>query len=72
MLKTFRRHAIVVIIIIAAIITPPDVVSQILVSLPLIVLYEVSIFIASKVNPLPKDDPEDDDEYDYDESKNKD
>lgn len=72
MLKTFRRHAIVVIIIIAAVITPPDVVSQILVSLPLILLYEASIFIASRVNPLPKDEPEADDEYDYDESKNKD
>jgi len=72
MLKTFRRHAIVVIIIIAAIITPPDVISQILVSLPLIMLYEVSIFIASKVNPIPKEAPEEDDAYDYDESKNKD
>ncbi len=68
MLKSFRRHAVVVIVIIAAIITPPDVASQILVSLPLIVLYEVSIIIAGKVNPLPKDEP-DSDEYDYDETK---
>ena len=76
MLRTFRRHAIVVVIIIAAVITPPDVVSQILVSLPLIGLYEVSIWIAGRVNPLAKDEDEDKDadkdEYDYDESKNKD
>jgi sec-independent protein translocase protein TatC len=60
------------VIIIAAVITPPDVASQILVSLPLIGLYEVSIWIAGRVNPLPKDEEEDKDEYDYDESKNKD
>lgn len=45
-LSTYRRHAIVVIIIIAAIITPPDVVSQSLVAIPLLVLYEVGILIA--------------------------
>jgi len=72
MLKSFRRHAIVVVVIIAAVITPPDVASQILVSLPLIGLYEVSILIASKVNPIPKEEPEDNDEFDYDESRNKD
>jgi sec-independent protein translocase protein TatC len=69
-LKTYRRHAIVVIIVIAAVITPPDVASQILVSLPLIALYEVSILIAKRVNPLPPDDPApESDEYDYDENK---
>jgi sec-independent protein translocase protein TatC len=48
-MKKYRRHAIVVILIVAAIITPPDVFSQILVTLPLLVLYEVSIFIAGRV-----------------------
>lgn len=48
-MKKYRRHAIVVILIVAAIITPPDVFSQILVTLPLLVLYEVSIFIATRV-----------------------
>lgn len=42
----FRRHAVVVILIIAAILTPPDVISQILVALPILLLYEVSIVIA--------------------------
>jgi sec-independent protein translocase protein TatC len=48
-MKKYRKHAIVVILIVAAIITPPDVFSQILVTLPLLVLYEVSIFIAARV-----------------------
>lgn len=49
MLKTYRKHAILVIVVLAAIITPPDVASQIIVSIPLYGLYEVSIWIAKKV-----------------------
>lgn len=48
-LKTYRRYAIVIIVIIAAVITPPDVVSQSLVAIPLLILYEVSIFMASRI-----------------------
>lgn len=48
-LRTYRRHAIVVLLIIAAIITPPDVISQVIVTLPLLLLYEISILIASRV-----------------------
>ncbi|MCU0366892.1 MAG: twin-arginine translocase subunit TatC [Bacteroidales bacterium] len=48
-MRKYRKHSIVVIIVIAAVITPPDVFSQILVSLPLLLLYEVSIFIAARV-----------------------
>lgn len=48
-LKTYRRHAIVVILIVAAIITPPDVITQLLVSIPLYSLYEVGIVIAKRV-----------------------
>jgi len=48
-LRNFRRHAIVVILIIAAIITPPDVVSQTLVAIPLYALYEISILVVAKV-----------------------
>lgn len=44
-LQKYRKHSIVIILIIAAIITPPDPFSQILVSAPLILLYEISIFI---------------------------
>lgn len=48
-MRTYRKHAIVVIFIISAIITPPDVFSQTLVAIPLLILYEVSIFISSRV-----------------------
>jgi sec-independent protein translocase protein TatC len=48
-MRKYRKHAIVVIFIIAAIITPPDVFSQTLVAIPLLILYEVSILISAKV-----------------------
>ena len=45
-LKTYRKHAIVLVLILAAIITPPDVISQIIVTIPIVILYEISIIIA--------------------------
>lgn len=48
-MRTYRRHAIVVILILAAIITPPDVLDQMLVFIPLYVLYEISILISARV-----------------------
>lgn len=48
-LRTNRRYALVVILIIAAIITPPDVVSQTVVTMPLWILYEISIVLAARV-----------------------
>jgi sec-independent protein translocase protein TatC len=47
-LRKYRRHAFVVNLIVAAILTPPDVTSQILVSLPILLLYEVSIMVAAR------------------------
>ena len=41
----YRSHAIVIILIISAVMTPPDVVSQLLMAVPLCVLYEISIFV---------------------------
>lgn len=58
MLKDFFRYAVVLIFIIAAILTPPDVISQMLMAAPLLVLYGVSIWIAKVVNPAPKDEDE--------------
>lgn len=49
-LKKYRRHAFVIILIVSAIITPPDVFSQIMVSLPIVVLYEISIVISRRIN----------------------
>ena len=54
-LKTYRKHAIIIILVISAIITPPDVVSQVLIALPLLVLYQISIFISKNVI---KNDPD--------------
>ena len=45
-LRKKRRHAIVILLIIAAIVTPPDVFTQIVLAIPLIILYEVSIILA--------------------------
>ncbi len=48
-LKQYRRHALVVVFILAAIITPPDLTSQVLVALPLLVLYEISVIVSRRV-----------------------
>lgn len=48
-LITYRRHAIVVILIISALVTPPDPVTQLLVTFPLILLYQASILISKWV-----------------------
>lgn len=58
MLKDFFRYAIVIIFIVAAILTPPDVLSQLLMAAPLILLYGISIYIAKVFNPAPKEDEE--------------
>lgn len=48
-LRNYRKWAYVVILIIAAIVTPPDVISQVIVTIPLVFLYEISIFISKAV-----------------------
>jgi sec-independent protein translocase protein TatC len=48
-LRNTRKYAIVIILIIAAIVTPPDVVSQITVTIPMVLIYEASIFISAFV-----------------------
>jgi sec-independent protein translocase protein TatC len=49
-LKTYRKYAYVIILIVAAIITPsPDWTSQLIVTVPLIILYEISIGITARV-----------------------
>lgn len=49
-MKTYRRHAVVVLLILSAILTPPDPGTMILIFLPLMLLYEVSIVISRRVN----------------------
>ena len=48
-MKTYRKHAYVLMLLLSAVITPPDVFSQIMVCIPLVLLYEVGIFISHRV-----------------------
>ena len=48
-LRQYWKYAVVIILIVAAIVTPPDVVSQLIVAIPMLLIYEVSIFISSIV-----------------------
>ena len=57
-----RKIMIVIIFILAAIITPPDVVSQVMVALPMILLYELSIGLSSLVGRRRNTDQEEDED----------
>lgn len=48
-LKKYRKHAVVAVLILAAIITPPDMISQVIVSIPILLLYELGIFVVTRV-----------------------
>tara|TARA_R110001632_G_scaffold97231_3_gene203731 strand:- start:4024 stop:4839 length:816 start_codon:yes stop_codon:yes gene_type:complete len=48
-LKRYRKHALVIVLIVAAIITPPDVASQVIVAIPILILYEISIKVSKRV-----------------------
>lgn len=48
-LRKYRKHAIVGVLILSAVITPPDMISQIIVSIPILLLYEISILITARV-----------------------
>lgn len=48
-LREKRRYAIVLVFAVAAVVTPPDILSQILLAVPLLVLYEISIFLVARV-----------------------
>ncbi|PPK85155.1 Sec-independent protein translocase TatC [Neolewinella xylanilytica] len=47
-MRQYRRHSIIGILILSAVLTPPDVVTQILIAVPLYTLYEISIFVAKR------------------------
>jgi len=48
-LKKYRKHALVLVLILSAVITPPDVASQIIVSVPIMLLYEIGIYVSKIV-----------------------
>ena len=49
LLRKYRKHAVIVILILGAMLTPPDPFSQVLIAIPLVMLYQVGIFIAKRV-----------------------
>jgi len=51
-LRKYRRYAFVIILIVAAVVTPPDVISQTIVTIPLVILYEASILIAARIDRI--------------------
>ncbi len=63
-MKDFFKYAIVLIFIVAAFLTPPDVLTQLLMAIPLIVLYGVSIIIVRFVNPADEEDETADEDED--------
>jgi sec-independent protein translocase protein TatC len=48
-LRKYRKFALVIVLILSAIITPPDIASQVIVTIPVIILYEISIYISKSV-----------------------
>ncbi len=48
-LKEYRKFALILVLVLAAIITPPDIISQVIVAVPMIILYEISIKISKYI-----------------------
>lgn len=65
-LKDFFRYAVLMIFVLAALLTPPDILTQLLMAAPLIVLYGVSILIVKMVNPHIEEEDDEGDEGDDD------
>ncbi len=59
-MKSFFKYAVIIIFMVAALLTPPDVLTQLLMAGPLIILYGVSILLVRMVNPAPPEDEEED------------
>jgi len=68
-LKDFFKYAVLIIFVLAALLTPPDVLTQLLMAAPLIILYGVSIYIVRAVNPHKEEDEEDEEDEEETESK---
>lgn len=54
-LRKYRKYALVVVLVLSAIITPPDISTQVIVAIPILILYEISIFISRFV--VKKEEP---------------
>jgi len=72
-MTSFFKYAIVIIFIVAALLTPPDVLTQLLMAGPLVILYLLSILIVKIVNPAaPIEDEEDEEEEESEEDEKSD
>lgn len=60
-MKNFFKYAVIIIFVVAALLTPPDILTQLLMAGPLIILYGISILLVRMVNPAPPEDEEEDD-----------
>ncbi len=66
-MKEYRKHAYILILVLAAVITPsPDIISQVLVSIPLFILYELSIGVSARVEKTRNEDEMATDGYEND------
>ncbi|MBE0513592.1 twin-arginine translocase subunit TatC [Sulfurimonas sp.] len=61
-MREFFKYAVILIFIVAALLTPPDVLTQMLMAGPLVILYGISILIVKMVNPAPPLEEEEDNE----------
>ena len=68
-LKDFFKYAVLIIFVVASLLTPPDVLTQLLMAAPLILLYGISILIVRAVNPHKEDDDDEDETTDEEENK---
>lgn len=48
-LKKYRKFALIIVLVVSAVITPPDIASQVIVAIPVLILYEVSILISKRI-----------------------
>ena len=60
----FFKYAMVIIFVLAALLTPPDILTQLLMAAPLVILYGISILIVRAVNPASKENDETEEESD--------
>ena len=67
-MAAFFKYAIVIIFVVAALLTPPDVLTQLLMAGPLIILYGFSILIVKMVNPAKPEEEEEEEDDDDDEN----
>jgi len=47
-LRKYRRHAIILILLLAAVFTPPEIITQVLIAIPVFILYEISIVVSKR------------------------